>query len=105
MPKIVPNTDSIFYVAHARQGCSVTIFPALIGKGNKPRCVPVQYIGEQIKVRYDPSCMDKAYIFDDNGKCCAIICPVNKIDTAKTIRASTKKSVDFSSFSIQEVCD
>jgi putative transposase len=65
--------------------------------------VPAKYIGEQIKVRYDPSSLDKAYIFDDDGSCINTIYPVNKIDNSKIFRSSSKKSADFSSFNITEV--
>lgn len=60
--------------------------------------VPMQYIGEQINVRYDPSSMDKAYIFDETGTCLHTIYPVNRIDNSKTHRKSNVKPVDFSPF-------
>jgi len=62
--------------------------------------VPIKYIGERIKVRYDPTSLDKAYIFDDNGSCLYTIYPVNKVDNSKIIRNSVKKSADFSAFNI-----
>lgn len=65
--------------------------------------VPAKYIGERIKVRYDPSSLDKAYIFDDNGSCLHTIYPVDKISNSKVIRDSAKKAADFSSFNITEV--
>jgi len=65
--------------------------------------VPSKYIGEQIKVRYDPTQLDKAYIFDDNGNCIETVYPVSKIDNSKVIRSKDKNPVDFSPFNIQEV--
>jgi putative transposase len=65
--------------------------------------VPAKYIGEQVKIRYDPSSLDKAYIFNDSGSCIETIYPVNKIDNSKVIRTTAKKSADFSSFNITEV--
>lgn len=64
--------------------------------------VPAKYIGERVLIRYDPVSMDKAYIFDDQGQCLETIYPVNKTDNAKLFRNSNKKSLDFSSFNIQE---
>lgn len=64
--------------------------------------VPARYIGEQIKVRYDPTSLDKAYIFDDSGSYSDTIYPLNKIDNSKIIRASAKKSADFSAFNLKE---
>lgn len=65
--------------------------------------VPAKYIGERIKVRYDPSSLDKAYIFDDSKTCLHTIYPVNKVVNSKIIRDSAKKAADFSSFNIMEV--
>ncbi len=65
--------------------------------------VPPKYIGEQIKVRYDPTQLDKAYIFDDNGKCTETVYPVSKIDNSRVIRSKDKNPVDFSPFNAQEV--
>ncbi len=65
--------------------------------------VPIEYIGEQVKVRYDPSQMGKAYIFDDDGKCLNTIYPVNKIDNSRIIRDRAKNTIDFSPFNIKEV--
>lgn len=65
--------------------------------------VPARFIGERIKVRYDPSSLDKAYIFDDSGTCLHTIYPVNKVVNSKVYRDSAKKAVDFSSFNIMEV--
>ena len=62
--------------------------------------VPFKYIGEQIKLRYDPTQLDKAYIFDDNGKCVETVYPVSKIDNSKVIRAKHKNPVDFSPFNV-----
>ena len=62
---------------------------------------PSEYIGEQVKISYDPTSMDKAYIFSDDGKCLTSIYPVNKNDNAKIFRNKTpKKSLDFSSFGV-----
>jgi len=61
--------------------------------------VPVRYIGEQVHVRYDPTCLDKAYIFDDNGKCLDTIYPVDRVANSKVIRDSKVLPIDFSPFS------
>ena len=62
--------------------------------------VPSKYIGERIKVRYDPISPDKAYIFDDQGNCCCTIYPVDKINNSKVIRDTARVAADFSAFSI-----
>ena len=64
--------------------------------------VPPKYIGERIKVRYDPTSLDSAYIFDDSGSCLCTIYPVNKVSNSKIIRDSAKLSADFSAFNIGE---
>lgn len=64
--------------------------------------VPAKYTGEQIKVRYDPTSLDKVYIFDDSGSCCETVYPLNKIDNSKVVRTTAKIPADFSAFSIQE---
>jgi putative transposase len=61
--------------------------------------VPMQYIGEHINVRYDPSSPDKAYIFDDDGNCLHTVYPVNRVDNSKIHRKSDVNPVDFSPFS------
>lgn len=64
--------------------------------------VPAKYIGERIKVCYDPASLDKAFIFDDSGSCICTIYPVNKVANSKVIRDSAKKAADFSPFNIME---
>lgn len=65
--------------------------------------VSSKYIDEQIKVRYDPTQLDKAYIFDDDGKYIDTIYPIYKIDNSRVIRSKDKNPVDFSPFNVQEV--
>ncbi|MEN4029243.1 MAG: DDE-type integrase/transposase/recombinase [Methanobacterium sp.] len=61
--------------------------------------VPAKYIGERINVRYDPTCLDKAYIFNDNGKCLEAIHPVDRVANSKVLRNSKVLPIDFSEFS------
>jgi putative transposase len=61
--------------------------------------VPMKYIGDRINIRYDATCMDKAYIFSDDGKVLDTIYPLRKIDNSKIRRVKNAKPVDFSSFS------
>lgn len=61
--------------------------------------VPAKYIGDRIHVRYDPICLDKAYIFDGNGKCLDTIYPVDRVANSKILRNSKVLPVDFSAFS------
>jgi len=62
--------------------------------------VPAKYIGEQVQIRYDPSCLDKAYIFNDSGMCLDMIYPVDRIANSKIPRSILSKSaLDFSVFS------
>jgi hypothetical protein len=59
--------------------------------------VPQKYIGDKINVRYDPTSLEKAYIFS-NEKKQETIYPVNKHDNTKIKRKQNVKPVDFSSF-------
>lgn len=61
--------------------------------------VPFKYLGDSIYVRYDPTSMDKAYIFSEDGKILDTIYPVKKIDNSKIRREHNVKPVDFSAFS------
>lgn len=60
--------------------------------------VPMKYIGDRVSIRYDATCMDKAYIFSDDGKVMDTIYPLKKIDNSKVRRNENTKPVDFSSF-------
>lgn len=60
--------------------------------------VPLKYVKENINVRYDPTSMDKAYIFSADNILLDTIFPVKKIDNSKIRREHNFKSVDFSSF-------
>ncbi len=60
--------------------------------------VPLKYVGETINVRYDPTSVDKAYIFSDENILLDTVYPVKKIDNSKIRRKHNFKSVDFSSF-------
>jgi len=72
---------------------------ATISLNNELFQVPMQFIGQRIHVRYDPTDLTKAYIFSSNGKCLESIAPVKKIDNSKVYRAHTIKAIDFSPFS------
>ncbi len=60
--------------------------------------VPLKYVGDKIHVRYDPTSLDKAYVFSEEGKMLDTITQVNKIDNAKIRRNQNVKPVDFSAF-------
>jgi hypothetical protein len=61
--------------------------------------VPFKYVGDSIYVRYDPTSMDKAYIFSEDGTLLDTIYPVRKIDNSKIRREHNVRPVDFSTFS------
>lgn len=62
--------------------------------------VPAKYIEDQVQIRYDPSCLDKAYIFNDSGICLDTIYPVDRVANSKIPRGIlTKSTLDFSEFS------
>ncbi|MEW9125242.1 MAG: Mu transposase C-terminal domain-containing protein [Thermotaleaceae bacterium] len=61
--------------------------------------VPLKYVGERIHVRYDPTAMEKAYIFSEEGQILDTIYPVQKIDNTKVRREQNIKGIDFSPFS------
>ncbi len=63
--------------------------------------VPMNYIGDRVNIRYDPTCLDKAFIFSEDGKFMDSICPVRKIDNSKIRRNDNVKSVDFSCFTVK----
>jgi len=63
--------------------------------------VPGKYIGCKINIRYDPTSMDKAFIFADNGTLTDTIFQVNKLDNSKVRRTPKEQIVDFSSFNPQ----
>lgn len=72
---------------------------ATISLNNELFQVPMQFIGQRIHVRYDPTDLSKAYIFSSGGKCLESVVPVKKIDNSKIRRAHNIKPIDFSSFS------
>lgn len=61
--------------------------------------VPSKYIKTHINIRYDPTDMDKAFIFSENGERLEEIYKVNKIDNSKIRRGTKKEGINFSSFS------
>jgi hypothetical protein len=63
---------------------------------------PMKYIGDKINVRYDPTSLDKAFIFSDDGNILETIYPVDKVANSKVIRKQNIKSVDFSPFSVND---
>lgn len=62
--------------------------------------VPLKYVGDKINIRYDPTCLSKAYIFSDDGKIVDSVYCVDKIDNSKIRRSHNVKPVDFSSFAV-----
>ena len=75
--RFVPSKQELDFIFHYRvtrkvkNNATITILNTLFE-------VPPKYIGEQIKVRYDPTQLDKAYIFDDDGKYIDTIYPIYK---------------------------
>jgi len=63
--------------------------------------VPGNYTGFKINVRYDPTNMERAYIFSDNGNLLETVFQVNKIDNTKIRRNPKEETIDFSSFNPQ----
>ena len=62
--------------------------------------VSAKYIGDQVQIRYDPSCLDKAYIFNDSGVCLDVVYPVDRVANSRIPRSIlTKNTLDFSAFS------
>lgn len=60
--------------------------------------VPLKYVREKINIRYDPSSIETAYIFSDDGKLIDTIFPVKKIDNSKVRRNTDSNPIDFSAF-------
>jgi transposase InsO family protein len=73
---------------------------ATISLNNELYQVPMQYIGQRIHVRYDPTDKTKAYIFSHDGKCLDTVSVVKKIDNASVRRLQNIKPVDFNPFSV-----
>lgn len=63
---------------------------------------PIKYIGDRINIRYDPTSLDKAFIFSDDGNILETIYPADKIANSKVIRKQNIKSVDFSPFAVND---
>lgn len=62
--------------------------------------VPMKYVGDRLSIRYDPTCLDKTYIFSDDGKVMDTVNPLKKIDNSKIRRNQNTKPMDFSCFSV-----
>ena len=60
---------------------------------------PHKYMGEKVNVRYDPTSLDKAFIFSEPGILLDTIYPVKKVDNSKIRREHNVRGVDFSVFS------
>jgi hypothetical protein len=60
----------------------------------------MKYIGDRINIRYDPSSLDKAFIFSEDGKLMDTIYPVKKIDNSRIRRNENVKPMDFSCFTV-----
>ncbi|WP_242852369.1 DDE-type integrase/transposase/recombinase [Clostridium butyricum] len=61
--------------------------------------VSSKYIGAHVNIRYDPTDMDKVFIFSEKGERLEEIHRVNKIDNSKIRRGTNKDGINFSSFS------
>lgn len=62
----------------------------------------MKYIGDKINVRYDPTSLDKAFIFTDDGNILETIYPVDRVANSKVIRKQNVKPVDFSPFTVND---
>lgn len=95
--KFIPNKQEIDYIflyrvtRKAKKDSTISIQNILFE-------IPLKYVGDTISVRYDPTCMDKAYIFSEDNILLDTVYPVKKIDNSKIRREHNYKSVDFSSF-------
>ena len=95
--KFIPTKQEIDYIflyrvnRKARKDATISIQTIFFE-------VPLKYVGDTLNIRYDPTCMDKAYIFSEENLLLDTIYPVNKIDNSKIRREHNFKSVDFSSF-------
>ncbi len=99
--KFIPNKQELDYIFLYRVTRKVKN-DATISIQNILFEVPLKYVGESINVRYDPTDMDKAYIFSDDNVLLDTIYPVKKIDNSKIRREHNAKAVDFSSFNPNE---
>lgn len=96
--KFVPNKQELDYIFLYRITRKVKN-DATISIQNMLFEVPLKYVSETINIRYDPTSMDKAYIFSDDNILMDTVYPVKKIDNSRIRREQNIKSVDFSSFS------
>lgn len=96
--KFIPNKQELDYVFLYRVTRKVKN-DATISIQNTLFEVPLKYVGETINIRYDPTDLDKAYIFSDHNLLLDSILPVKKIDNSKIRRDQNVKAVDFSAFS------
>lgn len=95
--KFIPNKQEIDYIFLYRVARKVKK-DSTISIQNILFEVPLKYVGETINVRYDPTSVDKAYIFSEENILLDTVYPVKKIDNSKIRKKHNFKSVDFSSF-------
>ena len=108
LDKFLENVSSIKFISSQKELDFAFLFrversvknDATISLNNELYQVPMQFIGQRIHVRYDPTAPAKVYIFSSDGKCLESISPVKKIDNSSVRRAQNIKPLDFSSFSI-----
>jgi transposase InsO family protein len=96
--KFVPNKQELDYIFLYRITRKVKN-DATISIQNMLFEVPLKYVSETINIRYDPTSMDKSYIFSDDNILMDTVYPVKKIDNSRIRREQNIKNVDFSSFS------
>lgn len=110
LDKFLENVDSLKFI-HSQKELDFTFLfrvercvknDATISLNNDLYQVPMQFIGQRIHIRFDPTTPAKAYIFSSNGKCIESISHVNKIDNSSICRAQNVKPLDFSSFSANQ---
>ena len=110
LDKFLENMNSLKFIPSQKELDFTFLFrversvknDATISLNNGLYQVPMQYIGQRIHVRYDPTVPTKAYIFSSNGRCLEAISLVNKIDNSSVCRTQNIKPLDFSSFSINQ---
>ncbi len=95
--KFIPSKQEIDYIFLYRVSRKVKK-DSTISIDNILFEVPLSYVAETINVRYDPTSLDKAYIFSEDNLLLDTIYPVKKIDNSRIRREHNFKSVDFSSF-------
>jgi transposase InsO family protein len=102
--RFVPTKQELDYIFLYRV-CRKVKNDATVSLQNILFEVPLKFVGDKINIRYDPTSLDAAYIFSEDGKFIDSIYPVKKIDNSRVKRSQNVKPVDFSSFSTNSGSD